>query len=100
MNEQERILKRLKELRDTMPDSTTVEGLLDKAREREAQMGEEGAKKQIGVHMPVDLWWRFKEAAAKERVSAGKLLERLVREYLERTGEESAPVTDEQRGGK
>ena len=35
------------------------------------------------------LWWKFKEQAARERVSAGQLLEKLVREYQERTGEES-----------
>ena len=55
--------------------------------EKEAKMGVDGERKQIGVHMPMNLWWRFKERAAKEHLSAGQLLEKLVREYLERTEE-------------
>lgn len=53
--------------------------------EREVQMGEdiEQERKQIGVHMNVALWWKFKEQAAKEHMSAGQLLEKLVRAYLE-----------------
>lgn len=85
--EEIKILRRLEALKNQLPAGTTVEGLILKAKEREAQMGEESERKQIGVHMDIALWWKFKEQAAKERLSAGQLLEKLVREYLERAEE-------------
>ncbi len=44
-------------------------------------------RKQIGVQMDIDLWWKFKEQAIKERKSAGILLEQLVKDYLEKAKE-------------
>jgi len=85
--DEERILKRLEQLKERMPEGTTVEGLLERAKEREAQMGDGGERKQIGVHMDIALWWKFKEQAAKEHMSAGQLLEKLVREYLDKQKE-------------
>ncbi len=82
--EVKQILKRLKELKDKLPEGITVEDLVEKAKEREGQPMEGGSKKQIGVQMDVELWWKFKEQATRERMSAGLLLEKLVREYLEK----------------
>jgi hypothetical protein len=89
----ERILEQLKDLKNKLPEDTTVDDLIEKAAERENMTGM-SSRKQIGVHMEIDLWWRFKERAAKERAakercSAGQLLEKLVREYLEKEERES-----------
>lgn len=88
--EEKKILRRLSELKTQVPEGTTVEDLLQKAAEREEGMegkGEDGERRQIGVHMDIALWWKFKEQAARERLSAGQLLERLVREYMEKAEE-------------
>lgn len=79
---EKQILRRLKELKDVVPEGTTVEGLIEKAQERESSQGS-SVRKQIGVHMDIALWWRFKEAAAREHLPAGQLLERLVRQYID-----------------
>lgn len=46
-------------------------------------------KKQVGIRLPVDLWWRFKAAAMKERKSAGELVQELIENYLD--GPEMTP---------
>jgi hypothetical protein len=83
---EEQILNRLKELKDVVPEGTMVEDLIEKAQERESSQGSP-VRKQIGVHMDIALWWKFKEQAAKEHMSAGQLLERLVRQYLDQQKE-------------
>jgi hypothetical protein len=79
---EEQILNRLKELKDQVPEGTTIEDLIEKAKERESSQGSP-VRKQIGVHMDTALWWRLKEQAAKEHMPAGQLLERLVRQYID-----------------
>jgi hypothetical protein len=84
--EEKQILRRLKELKDVVPEGTTVEDLIERAQERESSQ-DSSVRKQIGVHMDTALWWKFKEQAAKEHMSAGQLLEKLVREYLDKQKE-------------
>jgi hypothetical protein len=48
--EGKQILRRLKELKDVVPEGTTVEDLIEKAQERESSQGSP-VRKQIGVHM-------------------------------------------------
>jgi len=53
----------------------------------------EARKKQIGVEFDPELWSRLRAQAAEEKISAGRLLERLTEAYLERTEAEKAAIS-------
>lgn len=41
-------------------------------------------RKQVGVHIEVELWRKFRSKAVEQGVQAGHLMEELIREYLKK----------------
>ena len=81
-----KITKRLEELRDQLPEGTTVESLIEKAEERESM--DKSRRIQPGARVDPDLWLEFRQLALTQKRSASDLLEEAMREYLERTKKE------------
>ena len=46
--------------------------------------GKNPDRKQIGVHIDIRLWRKFRARALEQGVGAGLLLEELIREYLKK----------------
>jgi hypothetical protein len=58
------------------------------ALESRLEVVPEKVKKQVGVQLPVNLWWQFREEAMRERISASSLLQKIVADYLRSKGQE------------
>jgi hypothetical protein len=58
------------------------------ALESRLEVIQEKVKKQVGVQLPVNLWWQFREEAMRERISASSLLQKIVADYLRSKGQE------------
>jgi len=46
--------------------------------------GKNPDRKQVGVHIDIVLWRKFRARAIEQGIGAGILLEELIREYLEK----------------
>ncbi len=45
---------------------------------------QEPERKQVGIHVDVNLWRRFRANALEQGIGAGQLIEELIRQYLDR----------------
>lgn len=86
-----KIIKRLEELRDQLPQDATIESLIDKAAEAEKEEGpnmDRSRRIQPGARVDPDLWMEFRKLALNMNRSASDLVEEAMRDYLERIKKE------------
>lgn len=81
---EEQILKELAELKDKLPEETTVEDLITKAKGQEMEKIKDKSKRvQVGSWIDRQLWQRLKAQAAIEDRGAGYVLDDAIELYLQ-----------------
>ena len=88
------IFEELRALRDQLPEDTTIEDLIYKAKKEELQMeprkglqkGLQKGRKQVGALIDETLWQRLRAKAILENRNAGLLLDDAIRMYLDKHG--------------